>query len=145
MLVFDYRPIVLFIGFNYLSFLKMTKIKAIKEEIQNNTKFGLTQFNAKNKYSLFRRTLSIAVTICFNEDTRVIKLDDHKICTGQKCLPKNYLLQASIVQSRFKLRLFGLHVFFAFFIFLRVLRQFRVRKIFLTNFFAGFAVLSFCV
>ena len=43
-------------------FLKMTKIKAIKEKIQNVTwKLGLTYFNAKNKYSMFGRTLPISV------------------------------------------------------------------------------------
>ena len=34
----------------------MTKIKVVKEEIQNNTKGGLTYFDAINKYSLFGRT-----------------------------------------------------------------------------------------
>ena len=39
MLVFDYRLIVLFICLFYclFFFLKMTKIKAIKEKTQNNT------------------------------------------------------------------------------------------------------------
>ena len=43
--------------------------------------------------------------------------------------------QRKLIQSRFKSRLFRLHVFFAFFVFLRVLWQFRVRKIFRTIFF----------
>ena len=34
----------------------MTKIKAIKEEIQTITKVWTSHFNAKNKYSLFGRT-----------------------------------------------------------------------------------------
>ena len=38
MLTFDYRLIALFVLFIYLLFLKMTKIKAIQEKIQNNTK-----------------------------------------------------------------------------------------------------------
>ena len=39
----------------------MTKIKPNEEEMQNNTKFGLTHFNAKNKYSMFGRTLPISI------------------------------------------------------------------------------------
>ena len=42
-------------------FSKMTKIKAIKEEIQNNTKVWTNHFNAKNKYSLFGWTLPISI------------------------------------------------------------------------------------
>ena len=53
-----------------------------------------------------------------------------------------------IIQSRFKSRLFGLHVFFAFFkskILINLRPQFRVRKIFRTQVFVGFAVSSFRV
>ena len=47
-----------------------------------------------------------------------------------------------LIQSRFKPRLFDLHVFFAF---LKNLRQkFRIRKFFSTQGFARFTVFSFC-
>ena len=57
-----------------------------------------------------------------------------------------------LIQSRFKLRLLSLHVFFAFFskFLINLRRRFRVRKIcswrqFCTQVFVGFAVFSFWV
>ena len=59
MFVFHYRLIVLFIEF---FFLKITKIKAeLKRNYRITQKFGLTHFNAKNKYNLFGRNLPVSI------------------------------------------------------------------------------------
>ena len=84
----------------------MTKQKPLKRRYRITRKFGLTHFNGKNKYGLFERTLPISVIM--PRFARVIKLHgcemycklkfmNHDISTGQKYLPKNYLLEASIV------------------------------------------------
>ena len=58
------------------------------------------------------------------------------------------ILSLYLIQSRFKSLLFGLHVFLRFSgsnFLINLRRQFRARKIFCTQVFAGFAVFSFCV
>ena len=74
MIVFDYRLIVLFIGFIYFFYFYLFMYLFIYLFIYLFTylfiylyritqKFELTHLNAKNKYSLFERTLPISIII----------------------------------------------------------------------------------
>ena len=61
-------------------------------------KFGLTDFNAKNKYSLFGRILPIAIIILMNN-----KFMNHDISTREKYLLKKLFISSfsSIIQFNF--------------------------------------------